>query len=327
MLKITTNGTNGHANRWVPIIGNWEIPGSNETVNPKDRRGLSFLGSGKRASAHGETFAMGLAVSNTTLRNGTCSVAVRFSGSFGETEQAAGIVVGYHSPDQHYVFFELGANRSAYTVGEHEPGFGWRPIASTGEQGNLRADRDYDLRISLQGQELRMFVDDVPVMEQLLTKPLEGRQVGLIAAGNKTVSFSRFTSSGSDPRAFVAMHFAEPYDTFFRDVIDVQAKKAGYVPFRIDQQAGPGIIFQEIQREIEQSDIVIAEITPSNPNVFYELGYAHALHKPTILLARRETQLPFDIRSYRVVFYNDTIGGKAEVEENLARHLAAISAR
>jgi len=67
-----------------------------------------------------------------------------------------------------------------------------------------------------------------------------------------------------------------------------------------------------MQQAIERAAVVIAEITPRNPNVFYEVGYAHALGKPTILLARRGSELPFDIRSYRVVFYDDTIGGKPE---------------
>jgi nucleoside 2-deoxyribosyltransferase len=93
----------------------------------------------------------------------------------------------------------------------------------------------------------------------------------------------------------------------------------------MDEMAGPGVILQDMQREIEQAGVVIAEITPPNPNVFYEVGYAHALGKPTILLAQRGIQLPFDIRSFRVVFYTDTIGGKAEVGRSLAKHLLAIN--
>jgi nucleoside 2-deoxyribosyltransferase len=108
-------------------------------------------------------------------------------------------------------------------------------------------------------------------------------------------------------------------------VIQQQAETAGFEVVRIDEKAGPGVIFQDIQREIEQAEIVIAEITPANANVFYELGYAHALGKPTILLARRGSELPFDIKSYRVVFYNDTIGGKPEVERSLRRHLEALA--
>jgi hypothetical protein len=49
-----------------------------------------------------------------------------------------------------------------------------------------------------------------------------------------------------------------------------------------------------------------------------------ALKKPTILLAKKGTPLPFDIAGFRVLFYEDTIGGKAKLEEGLRRHLAAI---
>jgi nucleoside 2-deoxyribosyltransferase len=120
------------------------------------------------------------------------------------------------------------------------------------------------------------------------------------------------------------MEYREPFDTFYREVIKPQAEKL-YEVVRIDEKSGPGVIFQDMQREISQSDVVIAEITPANPNVFYELGYAQALGKPTILLAQRGGKLPFDIASYRVVFYDDSIGGKSRVEEDLARHLDAIS--
>jgi hypothetical protein len=70
----------------------------------------------------------------------------------------------------------------------------------------------------------------------------------------------------------------------------------------------------------------VAEITTHNPNVFYELGYAHALRKPALLLVRRQEgeTMPFDIRGYRAIFYDDSIGGKKTVERNLKQHLRAI---
>jgi nucleoside 2-deoxyribosyltransferase-like protein len=275
--------------------------------------------------AYGSPLTVGLAVSNASMQK--CRVQIRFSAPFGEREQAGGIILGYRSPEQHYIFAELGAARSAYSIGEYVSGFGWRPLVTKGELHNLTEAREYQLQVNLFGQELKVLVDDVPVLQHLLSHPLEGRQVGLIAAGNRQVSFSKFAVEGGRPRAFVVMQFAEPYDTFYREVIEKQAKASGFDVFRIDEKAGPGVIFQDIQREIEQAEVVIAEITPANPNVFYELGYAHALGKPTILLAQRGAQLPFDIRSYRVVFYNDTIGGKAEVERNLSSHLQAISGR
>ncbi|HBY60755.1 MAG TPA: hypothetical protein DEH78_13100, partial [Solibacterales bacterium] len=153
----------------------------------------------------------------------------------------------------------------------------------------------------------RVRVNDVPVLEHLLAQPLEGRQVGIIAAGPGGIRFSDFSVSGDRPRVFVAMEYREPFDTFYREVIKPQAESR-YDVVRIDEKAGPGVIFQDMQREIQQADVLIAEVTPANPNVFYELGYAHALGKPTILLAQRGCDLPFDIRSYRVVFYDNTIG-------------------
>ena len=80
----------------------------------------------------------------------------------------------------------------------------------------------------------------------------------------------------------------------------------------------------DIVRGIVEAKVVIAEITEPNQNVFYELGYAHALKKPTILLADRSKDLPFDISGYRCLFYDNTIGGKSKVQEELFKHLRAI---
>jgi nucleoside 2-deoxyribosyltransferase len=75
---------------------------------------------------------------------------------------------------------------------------------------------------------------------------------------------------------------------------------------------------------MRKSEVIIAEITPVNQNVFYELGYAHALGKPTILLAERGKQLPFDVSGYRVLIYDNTIAGKRQVEDGLKKHLNSI---
>ncbi len=207
---------------------------------------------------------------------------------------------------------------------EFVSGFGWQPLKLAGPRDALQANRRYVLDVSLKGQELRVSVDSVRVLEILIPQPLEGKQTGLIAAGSHPVRFSNFATKPDRPRAFVAMEYREPFDTFYREVIEPQAKKR-YDVVRIDEKSGLGVIFQDMQREIGRADVVIAEITPANPNVFYELGYAQALGKPTILLAQRGGKLPFDIASYRVVFYDDSIGGKSRVEEDLAKHLDAIS--
>jgi hypothetical protein len=162
---------------WAPILGQWEITGTSQT----------FPGAGQNAFAHGQLFPVGLAVSNKTLQNGICKVRIQFSAPFGGTEQAGGIVIGYRSAEQHYIFAELGAARSAYSIGEYASGLGWRPLVATGELKNLKNNREYMLQVNLSGQELKVLVDGVPVLQDLLSQPLEGRQVGLTAAGTQSV--------------------------------------------------------------------------------------------------------------------------------------------
>jgi hypothetical protein len=167
-------------------------------------------------------------------------------------------------------------------------------------------------------------VDEVRVFEHVLSAPLPGSQVGLFAWGADRVWFRDVQVMESKPKLFVAMPFLDRLAPLYEDVIRPRAETEGFEVVRIDEMARPGIIFHDIQHEIADATAVVAEISAPNSNVFYELGYAHALNKPTILLAQRGQELPFDIRSYRVIFYDDTIAGKPALEDTLVRHLSAI---
>jgi hypothetical protein len=179
--------------------------------------------------------------------------------------------------------------------------------------------------VTQRGQTVALAVDNVRVFENVVAEPLTGDQLGVRAWGTDSIDFSDVEASRTRPRLFVAMQFSEPFDTLYNEVIEPKGKEAGFDVFRIDDIRRPGIIFQDIQQELAEATAVLAEISSANNNVFYELGYAHALNKPTILLARRGEDLPFDIRSYRVIFYDDTIGGKTGLEELLVKYLAAVS--
>lgn len=139
------------------------------------------------------------------------------------------------------------------------------------------------------------------------------------------MTFSNTKVAKELPTAFVVMQYTEPYTFLYSDVIEPVAKEMKLRPYRAADVAGPGVILQDIIQGIAEAKVVIAEITPPNPNVFYELGYAHALGKPTILLAdRRVEKLPFDVSGYRCIFYSDSIHGRKDVEDNLRKHLGAL---
>ena len=297
---------------WVPLQGHWE-------VLPEE---LVFRGRVEQPPSY---LPLGQALSSRTLQAGTASVTVQFSDTSPASYFGGGLLLGYRSADRYQVRVQLGSGSAAYSVTELITGSGWRPVETAGPLSALRANQPYDLHAEVLGQQIRVKVDGIQVLEALLSRPLEGRQVGVVATGEKEIRFTNFKVTMGRPRLFVAMQYGEPFDEFYRHVIRPQAEKQFQV-VRMDEKTGPGVIFQDMQREIEQADIFIAEITPANLNVFYELGYAHALKKPTILLAQRGGTLPFDISSFRVVFYDDTIGGKTRIEQDLAKHLDAIQA-
>jgi hypothetical protein len=81
-------------------------------------------------------------------------------------------------------------------------------------------------------------------------------------------------------------------------------KELGYDdPIRADQLSEPGRITSQIIKFLMEADLVIADMTTNNPNVYYELSLRHALGKPVIHMALEGTSLSFDIRDNRTIFY------------------------
>ena len=76
---------------------------------------------------------------------------------------------------------------------------------------------------------------------------------------------------------------------------------------RIDEQLYQEGILERIYRQIEVADIIIADMTGQNPNVFYEVGYAHAKAKPCILLTSDSNDILFDLKHRRHIVYNGSI--------------------
>ena len=290
---------------FVLIAGRWRIDGTNAT----------YLGSEEREDP------VGICLVPTRFRSGLLVVEATIKDSKG----IARVVVGYHTATGSYYSIGIGGSGSAYMINEFVPGRGWRTIRAIGAESQLRTGILYHLEVEVAGQRVSLSVDGVQVLEAALPSPLQGDQVGLFAGGASEVTFEKFHISGTEPRIFVVMQFGGPYDSLYTEVIQPVADRLGFTAFRADDVFRPGVILQDIIRGIIESDVIVADITPLNANVFYELGYAHALQKPTIFLANRQIEkLPFDISGYRVIFYDDTIGGKRGIEGLLERYLEDI---
>jgi len=77
-----------------------------------------------------------------------------------------------------------------------------------------------------------------------------------------------------------------------------------YNPERGDHKAAPGKITDQIYEDIMDADLIIAVLTESNPNVYYELAIAQAAAKPVILLLEKGFEAPFDIKDQRIIYYD-----------------------
>ncbi len=106
-------------------------------------------------------------------------------------------------------------------------------------------------------------------------------------------------------QAFVLMPFDPAFEQIYRDLITPALEEVGYEVRRADSVLTQQNILRDIVESIVRADLIVAELTLLNPNVMYELGIAHALGKPTVMLAQRISDVPFDLRSYRIIPYSE----------------------
>jgi len=106
---------------------------------------------------------------------------------------------------------------------------------------------------------------------------------------------------------FVMMPFAEPIGGYYKKIYEPAIEKAGLKPVRADNEIfGTGKIMDQVWSGINSAKVLVAELTTRNPNVFYELGIAHALRKPVVLVSSNDKDVPFDLHHIRVIYYDVT---------------------
>jgi hypothetical protein len=118
---------------------------------------------------------------------------------------------------------------------------------------------------------------------------------------------------------FVQIPFREEFNNIYQIGIKNTIESLGMRCEKVDEIKLPNDILQQIYECIRKSDIIISEMTDKSPNVFYETGYAHALEKPTILLAQSATDIPFDLGHFKHIVYNknNLIALQQELKEML----------
>lgn len=101
-------------------------------------------------------------------------------------------------------------------------------------------------------------------------------------------------------------------------------RNLGYECVRADEIDKPGAILVQIMRHVQESQVVIADLSGSNPNVFYELGMAHVRKENVILLTQEVGQVPFDLRHWRLIAYENSQSGRRRLRERVERMMGVL---
>jgi hypothetical protein len=292
--------------RWLPANGSWEHDQALHTTY----RGLR---------SPDRNAGLLLAPPELKLTRGAISVTVQLQPDAKQSQ--ARLLLGRDTREGSYITAGVGGHNARYVIEAWEPEQGYqRPIALTGAvpeewEPNLR------LKVSVQSRALMLEVNGVEVLPGEMPYRLRpAHQIGLFAWGEPPVRFEDLHVGRESPEAFVAIPF-DGYDDLYERVIAPLDGLAA--PVRGDTKRGPGRITEQIEHDIDDADLLIAEVSDLNPNVLFEAGYAMALKKPLVLLAKEGTELPFDVHAYRCVRYEPTPEGLEDAARELALEVKA----
>jgi len=137
-----------------------------------------------------------------------------------------------------------------------------------------------------------------------------------------------FTINDPEVTEGVLVAVMMPFDASFSGVyaaIQAAAVDAGMRSRRADEIWETPAIIQDIVNLIDRAKVVVCDCTGRNPNVFYEIGIAHALGRDVILLTQSEHDVPFDLRHLRYIRYLNNGEGLQDLRKTLGARLADLA--
>src|SRR5437588_1246010 len=127
------------------------------------------------------------------------------------------------------------------------------------------------------------------------------------------------------PRCFVLMPFRSELGNVYANAIRPAVESEGLICERADEILRPGVLLEQIDERIEQASVIVVDLTDRNPNVMQELGFARRAGKQIVMITQESPgSLPFDVRHYRVLPYQQSDEGLVTLRATLAQTLTEI---
>jgi len=125
-----------------------------------------------------------------------------------------------------------------------------------------------------------------------------------------------------DKLVFVIMPFRSEFDGVYQ-AIEKAATPKDLKCIRADKEIFLGVIMDKVKENIAKGGILVADLTLDRPNVYYELGLAHAWKKKVILIRQSTTSIPFDLQHLKIAEYDPANLG--QLTDTIVQHIEAIS--
>ncbi|WP_158997824.1 hypothetical protein [Pigmentibacter ruber] len=274
---------------------------------------------------------IGTLLSNQYFLNGTIKCKIKFVDipDIQENEQqnleqyGAEIIINYDTEKKS--FLSAGINSIFGLNIRYFNSQTWENFSTSQLITKIPKDSEYEIKVEVFGKKIRLFLNDVEILSCQSIYNFKTSQSGVWCIGKTKLIITDFCVEYIKPEIFMIMPFKDNYNERYFKIIKESCKKICSLK-RADEIYNHGVLLNDIIEHITISSLIIADISEQNPNVYYEIGYAHAMQKPVILIGDRNKieKIPFDISHFRVLFYEDSMTGGKDFQDRLLQHLNSI---
>jgi hypothetical protein len=116
-------------------------------------------------------------------------------------------------------------------------------------------------------------------------------------------------------------------DQVLKHIIKPAAEFCGYAAIRADEIDKPGLITSQVIQRVIDDPLVIADLSETNPNVFYELAIRHAIRKPLVQIIEKGERIPFDVAGTRTVHVDHKdLDSVSSAKEEIVKQIKQLEA-
>lgn len=164
--------------------------------------------------------------------------------------------------------------------------------------------------------DFRTSVGDLNAVLRLIEAAPPTRPDGLQSgAASRYRSGTAFIMMWMDPK--------HPELTDVADAVRSVFRSFGIRAIRADDIEHEGVISERVLNEIRTSEFLFADLSGTRPNVYYEVGFAHALDKRVLLFRKAGTEIHFDLAAYNCPEYENL----RDLKDKLTKRLVSVTNR